>query len=192
STIQNKINTLTNQLEHLEKREKEYKDELNEFGKNLEHHVILPKLSQVFKNEISLVLKETTESDQVANEKLSEPFLQELLSKAINYLTERGYELKDVSVSELAEEVLKSLKKNNTPHKYDFFQVAEIKALEKLVNDTYYNPFQGLMNKKAELDIATKDAVKMEDEIDNLKSQISAKDYSFVQQYENNEASIKN
>ncbi len=192
STIQNKINTLINQLEHLEKREKEYKDELHEFGKNVENHVILPKLSKVFKNEISLVLKETTESDQVAKEKLSEPFLQELLSKAINYLTSRGYDLKNVSVSEVAEEVLKGLKKNNTPHKYDFFQIAEIRALEKLVNDTYYNPFPGLMNKKAELDIATKDAVKMEDEIDNLKSQISAKDYSFVQQYENNEATIKN
>ncbi len=84
----------------------------------------------------------------MAKEKLSEPFLQEILSKAVNYLTNKGFQLAGVSVAEVAENVLSELKSEKRSAKYDFFEPAELKALDKLVNDPYYNPYPALHQKK--------------------------------------------
>jgi len=192
STLKNKINSLENQLEQLKEKEKYYRGELSDFNGNLETHILLPKLAQAFKNQISLILKENSESEQSAKEKLSEPFLQEILSKAVNYLSSNGYELSGISVAEVAESVLKELKSEKKSSKYDFFESAEIKALEKLVNDPYYNPYPAIHKRKAELDIAIKNAQKTQQELEGLKAQVSGKDYSFIQKFEDNEASIKN
>jgi len=191
SSIKKKIDTLTDQLDQLKTREKEYKEEITTFSNNLETHICLPKLSQVFKNEISLILKETSESEQSSKEKLSEPFLQEILSKAINYLDTQGYDLSGVSVTEVAEKVLQDLKTNKKSSKFDYFEPLEIKALEKLSSEGYYNPYPFLINKKTELDISIKASTKTQQDINNFKAQVSGKDFSFIQQFENNEAQIK-
>ncbi len=191
SNIKKKIDTLTDQLDQLKIREKDYKEELNTFSNNLETHICLPKLSQVFKNEISLILKETSENEQSSKEKLSEPFLQEILSKAINYLSTQGYNLSGVSVAEVAEKVLQDLKTNKKSSKFDYFEPLEIKALEKLSSEGYYNPYPFLISKKTELDIAIKASTKTQEDINNFKAQVSGKDFSFIQQFEDNEAQIK-
>jgi DNA sulfur modification protein DndD len=192
STFKNKINSLQTQLDQLKEKEQSYKSDLSDFNGSLEMHVLLPKLAQAFKNEISLILKENSENEQSTKERLSEPFLQEILSKAVNYLSGKGYQLSGISVAEVAESVLKELKSEKKSSKYDFFESAELKALEKLVNDPYYNPYPAIHKRKAELDIAIKNAQKTQQELESLKAQVSGKDYSFIQQYEENEAKIKN
>ncbi|WPY97063.1 AAA family ATPase [Christiangramia sp. OXR-203] len=191
STLKNKINSLESQMDQLQEKEKSYRSDLSDFNGNLETHILLPKLAQAFKNQVSLILKENAENEQSAKEKLSEPFLQEILSKAVNYLSGKGYKLSGVSVAEVAESVLKELKSEKKSSKYDFFESAEIKALEKLVNDPYYNPYPALHKRKAELDLAIKNAQKTQQELEGLKAQVSGKDYSFIQQFEDNEAKIK-
>lgn len=191
STLKNKINSLESQLEQLKEKEQSYKTDLSDFNGSLETHILLPKLAQAFKNQISLILKENSENEQSAKEKLSEPFLQEILSKAVNYLSKKGYQLSGLSVAEVAESVLKELKSEKKSSKYDFFESNELKALEKLVNDPYYNPYPALHKRKAELDISIKNAQKIQQELEGLKAQVSGKDYSFIQKYEDNEAKIK-
>ncbi len=191
ATLKNKISSLEAQLDQLKEKEQSYKSDLSEFNGNLEQHILLPKLAQAFKNQISLILKENTENEQSAKERLSEPFLREILSKAVNYLTGKGYKLSEVSVAEVAESVLKELKLEKKSSKYDFFESAELKALEKLVNDPYYNPYPALHKRKAELDIAIKNAEKTQQELEKLKAEVSGKDYSFIQQFEENEGKIK-
>lgn len=191
ATLKNKISSLEAQFDQLKEKEQSYKSDLSEFNGNLEQHILLPKLAQAFKNQISLILKENTENEQSAKERLSEPFLREILSKAVNYLTGKGYKLSEVSVAEVAENVLKELKSEKKSSKYDFFESAELKALEKLVNDPYYNPYPALHKRKAELDIAIKNAEKTQQELEKLKAEVSGKDYSFIQQFEENEGKIK-
>ena len=191
STINNKIAQLETDLENLYKREKLYKDEANEFASNIENHICLPKLASAFKNEISLVFKERNDTGNYSAEQMSNHLLEDVISKAINYLTESGYQLSGVSVTEVSEIVLKRLKENDSALKYDFFEPAELRALEKLASENYNNPFPGLQQKKIEMDISIANATKIEQQIRDLKAQVSGNDFSILKAYEDNESKIK-
>ncbi|MEZ4803901.1 MAG: AAA family ATPase [Bacteroidia bacterium] len=191
STINNKINQLESDLENLHKKEKLYKDEANEFASNIENHICLPKLAGAFKNEISLVFKERNDSGNIATDQLNSHLVEEVISKAVNYLSEDGYDLSGVSVSDVADSVLKRLRETNTELKYDFFEPSEIRALEKLANDIYNNPFSALQQKKIELDISIANSEKIEQQIRDLKAQVSGNDFSILKAYEDNESKIK-
>ncbi|WP_299577775.1 AAA family ATPase [uncultured Sunxiuqinia sp.] len=191
STINNKIAQLETDLDNLHKREKLYKDEANEFASNIENHICLPKLASAFKNEISLVFKERNDTGSYSAEQVSNHLLEDVISKAINYLTESGYQLSGVSVTEVSEIVLKRLKENDTSLKYDFFEPSELRALEKLASENYNNPFPGLQQKKIEMDISIANATKIEQQIRDLKEQVSGNDFSILKAYEDNESKIK-
>ncbi len=191
STINNKIGQLETDLENLYKREKLYKDEAGEFVSNIENHICLPKLASSFKNEISLVFKERNDTGSYSAEQISNHLLEEVISKAINYLTETGYQLSGVSVTEVSEIVLKRLKETDTRLKYDFFEPAELRALEKLASENYNNPFPGVQQKKIEMDISIANASKIEQQIRDLKAQVSGNDFSILKAYEDNESKIK-
>lgn len=191
STINIKIAQLETDLDNLYKREKLYKDEANEFVSNIENHICLPKLSSAFKNEISLVFKERNDAGSYSAEQMSNHLLEDVISKAISYLTESGYELSGVSVTEVSEIVLKRLKENDSALKYDFFEPAELKALEKLASENYSNPFPSLQQKKIEMDISIANAYKIEQQIRDLKAQVSGNDFSILKAYEDNESKIK-
>ncbi len=191
STINNKIAQLETDLDNLYKREKRYKDEASEFVSNIENHICLPKLAGAFKNEISLVFKERNDTGNYSAKQLSNHLLEDIISKAVNYLTESGYQLAGVSVSEVSEIVLKKMKENDSSLKYDFFEPAELKALEKLASENYNNPFPGLQQRKIEMDISIANASKIEQQIRDLKAQISGNDFSILKAYEDNESKIK-
>jgi DNA sulfur modification protein DndD len=191
STINNKIAQLETDLDNLHKREKLYKDETNEFASNIENHICLPKLASAFKNEISLVFKERNDTGSYSAEQVSNHLLEDVISKAINYLTESGYELSGVSVTEVSEIVLKRLKENDSALKYDFFEPSELRALEKLASENYNNPFPSLQQKKIEMDISIANANKIEQQIRDLKAQVSGNDFSILKAYEDNESKIK-
>lgn len=191
STINKKIDQLETELENTAKRENAFRENANDFTSNIELHVCLPKLEQAFKSEIALILKEQAQSVESGREILGEATLENVLIKAVNYLSGKGYDLKDVSINEVAKTVLKELKSEAVETKYDFFQNIEIKALENLVNTTYTNPYNSLKQNKTELDIAIENSQRTQDQIEKLKAQISGDDYSILKAYEDNDSRIK-
>lgn len=191
STINNKVKQLEEELKSVEREEKQYKEEANEFVKNFELHVSLPKLADVLHNDISLILSERKESDSNELSHISKSSLEEILVKAINILSNKGHQLKDVSVSELAQSILHRFKEELTTSKYDYFTSQEVNALESLVTGNYQNPYNSLSYRKQALQQEIANCEKIEKQIEELKSQVSGSDYSLIKTYEENEATIK-
>ena len=191
STINNKVKQLEEELKAVEREEKQYKEEANEFIKNFELHVSLPKLAEELHNDISLILSERKETDSNELSHISKGSLEEVLVKAINILNDKGHQLKDVSVSELAQNVLQSFKEEQTTSKYDYFTAQEVSALESLANGNYQNPYNSLSYRKQTLEQEIANCEKVEKQIEELKSQVSGSDYSLIKAYEDNEATIK-
>jgi len=191
STINNKVKQLEEELKSIEREEKQYKEEANDFIKNFELHVSLPKLAEVLHNDISLILSERKESDSNELSHISKGSLEEVLVKAINILNDKGHQLKDVSVSELAQNVLQSFKEEHTTSKYDYFTAQEVNALESLANGNYQNTYNSLSYRKQTLEQEIANCEKIEKQIEELKSQVSGSDYSLIKAYEDNEAAIK-
>lgn len=191
STINNKVKQLEEELKAVEREEKQYKEEANEFIKNFELHISLPKLAEVLHNDISLILSERKQTDSNELSHISKGSLEEVLVKAINILNNKGHQLKDVSVSELAQNVLQSFKEEQTTSKYDYFTAQEVNALESLANGNYQNPYNTLSYRKQTLEQEIANCEKVEKQIEELKSQVSGSDYSLIKAYEDNEATIK-
>ncbi|MAM29316.1 MAG: DNA sulfur modification protein DndD [Flavobacteriaceae bacterium] len=190
SNIKKQIDELETELSTTASREKSFRESVNEFTSNIETHICLPKLENAFKAEIALVLKEQSQSTEDGTA-LSNATLENVLVKAVNYLSNKGYDLKDVSINDVAKNVIKSLKNEAVENQYDFFQLSEIKALESLVNTTYTNPYNSLKQSKTELDIAIETSMRTTEHIEKLKAQISGDDYSILKAYEDNDSRIK-
>lgn len=191
SHIKQRIDELKKQIEQSEERAKDFKKQAKEFTDKTEQHICLPNLADAFKNEVSLVLKEKNKNEQQRKEEVSESLMKELLSKAIKYLSEKGYDLERVSTADIAQYILKDYPSEKQTSNYDFFTSKEIKALENLVNNDYYNPYPNLVQVKNEVSISLNNAQKNKSEIESLKNQITNKDYDFIEKFDDNEAKIK-
>lgn len=191
STLNNKVKQLEEELSNLDKEEKQYKTDVNDFIKNFEMHVSLPKLAEVLQNDIALIINERETSNADAYTHLNKEVVENVLIKAVNVLADKGHNLKDVSVSQLADKVLKSLEDKNTDLEYDYFQTSEIEALKKLANGNYQNPYNSITHRKENLDKDIANAHKIKKQIEDLKAQITGKDYSLIKAYEENESEIK-
>ena len=191
STLNNKVKQLEEELNNLDKEEKQYKTDVNDFIKNFEMHVSLPKLAEVLQNDIALIINERETSNADAYTHLNKEVVENVLIKAVNVLADKGHNLKDVSVSQLADKVLNSLEDKNTDLEYDYFQTSEIEALKKLANGNYQNPYNSITHRKENLDKDIANAHKIKKQIEDLKAQITGKDYSLIKAYEENESAIK-
>lgn len=192
STLNNKVKQLEEEINNLEIEEKQYKSDVNEFIKNFELHISLPKLVEILQNDIALILNEREASNADAISHLNKEAIENVLGKAINVLTKKGIDLANISISQLAETVLKALDKNSQDLEYDYFQTSEVEALKKLVNGNYQNPYPSITHRKKILQKDIANAHKTKKQIEDLKSQISGKDYSLIKAYEENEGAIKN
>lgn len=191
STLNNKVRQLEEELNNLDQEEKQYKTDVNEFIKNFELHVSLPKLSEVLQNDIALIVNERESSNADAFSHLNKEVIENVLVKAVNVLSEKGHNLAEVSISQLADRVLKSLDDNNDDLEYDYFQASEVEALKKLANGNYQNPYNSITHRKETLDKDIANAHKIRKQIEDLKAQITGKDYSLIKAYEENESDIK-
>ena len=111
--------------------------------------------------------------------------------KAINFLSEKGHNLADISVSQLAENVLSSFRSEDTDLKFDYFLSSELSALKKLATGNYQNPYNSILHRKSILEKDIAEAEKIEAQMEELRSQVSGSDYSHIKRYEENEGLIK-
>ena len=192
STIANKIKQLQEQLKNLEEEEKIYKQDVNDFIKNFELNVTLPKLAEVFQNDISVIINEREESNVDSLSHLNKSTIENVLSGAINLLSDKGHKLTNISISQLAEDVLFKLENQDNDLKYDYFKQSEIEALKALATGNYNNQYSTIAHRKKVLNEDIAKATKTEAQIKELKAEISGKDYSLIDTYEENETNIKN
>jgi len=190
-TIKAKIDQLQQQIDNFHERERNFRNEADNFTRNFEQHISLPKLKDALKNEISLILKEFLKREQEEQEHVSEQYLNDILEKAIDFLRVKGIEVRSLKLTDLTAYVLAQLTGNSNDLQYNFFEPSEVKALQNLVNSTYVNPFIGINQQKIELEISAQQIPRIKTQIDEFKQQITGSDYSLMLAYENNEKKIK-
>ena len=74
---------------------------------------------------------------------------------------------------------------------YDFLEFSEIKALESMLNLRTVNSFPGINQQQTELNISLSQIQTYEVQIEQMKQQITGRDYILLKAFEDNEAAIK-
>jgi len=191
STIKNKIEQTKLQIETIHKKEGIYHSELDEFVKEIELNVCVPKMTEAIKSEINLILKVKGEQVQQHNSNISPEQIEAISKTILQYLKENSLVLKDITTAELVDYVIAS--SNNTPKidQYDFLEFSEVKALENLLNVKTSNSFPSLNQQQVELNVSLNQIPLLETQIENMRAQITGRDYALLKAYEDNESSIK-
>ena len=191
ATIKNKIEQALSQISAIEKKEELYIEQLEEFVKNFDGHICLPKLAESFKNEISLILKAKSEQEQNEKNNLSQDQVERISALIIQYLRENRLINREITAGELAQYVVSVANPHARSEPYSFLEFSEIKALETLANSPYHNPYLLLQNQQTELNISVAQIEGYRTQVEQFKSQMAGQDYTLLKAYEDNESAIK-
>lgn len=97
----------------------------------------------------------------------------------------------DISLTDLVDYVIASNDNPNLPDEYDFLDYSEVKALEDLLNQKTTNTFPVLNQQQIELDLSLSQIPGLELQVEQMKAQITGRDYALLKAYEDNEGNIK-
>ena len=190
-TIKNKIEQTRLQIENIHKKEGIYRDELDEFVKEMELNVCLPKLIEAVKSEINLILKVKSEQEQKQNSNILPEQIEAISKTIVQFLKGNNLVLKEITVPELVDYVMASSTKVQANDQYEFLEFSEVKALEGLLNTKTSNVFPSLNQQQVELNVSLNHIPMLETQIENMKAQITGRDYVLLKAYEDNENNIK-
>ena len=191
STIKNKIDQTRQQVDTILKKEGLYHDELDEFVKEIELNVCLPKMTEAIKSEINLILKVKSQQEQQNNSNISPEQIEAISKTIVQYLKENSLILKDITTEELVDYVISASNNNSEKDFYDFLEFSEVKALENLLNIKTSNSFPILNQQQIELNVSLNQIPLLETQIENMRAQITGRDYTLLKAYEDNESGIK-
>ena len=192
ATIKSKIDQTKNQIENIYDKEKRYHDALNEFVKEIEVNVCLPNLIEAVKSEIQLIMKVKEEQLQQHNSNISPEQIEAISKYIVQYLKSNNLILKDITTRELVDYVLASSGHVTTEDPYSYLEFSEVKALENLLNTKSNNIFPSLNQQQTELNLSLLQISILETQTEQMKAQITGRDYTLLKAYEDNEANIKN
>jgi DNA sulfur modification protein DndD len=191
TTIKNKIEQSKAQIENIYRKENIFRDELDEFVKDIELNVCVPKLIEAVKTEVNLILKTKNEQEQQQNSNIAPEQIEAISKSIIQYLSENNLVLKAVTVEELVDFVIAKSGQSNEKDPYDFLEFSEVKALEGLLNMRAANTFPTLNQQQVELNVSLNQIPLLESQIEQMKQQITGRDYVLLKAYEDNESNIK-
>ncbi len=193
TTIKNKIEQTKVQIDNIHKKENIYRDELDEFVKEIELNVCMPKLVEAVKSEINLILKIKSEQEQKTNSNILPEQIEAVSTSILQYLKENNLVLKDITVAELVDYVITNASQAPDKDQYEFLEFSEVKALEGLLNAKTNNNFPSLNQQQVEMNVSLAQVPMLEAQIEQMKAQITGRDYILLKAYEDNEeATLKN
>ncbi|OYQ37848.1 hypothetical protein CHU92_07340 [Flavobacterium cyanobacteriorum] len=191
TTIKNKIEQTKTHIENIYKKETIFRDELDEFVKDIELNVCVPKLVEAVKTEVNLILKTKNEQEQQQNSNIAPEQIEAISTSIVQYLSENNLVLKAVTVEELVDYVIAKSGQTNEKSLYDFLEFSEVKALEGLLNMRAANTFPSLNQQQVELNFSITQIPLFESQVEQMKQQITGRDYVLLKAYEDNESNIK-
>jgi DNA sulfur modification protein DndD len=191
TTLKNKLEQTRIQINNIEKKESLYRDEIEELVKNFETHVCLPKVAEALKSEVAMILKSKTELDFKGKYNISPEQIEGISRTVVKYLTENNLLLKEVKLSDLMDYIIANSNGSDAEDKYSFLEFSETKALETLINAAYTNPFNVINQQQIDLNLSISQIPKLENQVEDIKAQISGKDYTLLKAFEDNETNIK-
>ncbi|RYF90449.1 MAG: DNA sulfur modification protein DndD [Chitinophagaceae bacterium] len=190
ATLKSKVEQIDSQVQSIRKKEELYHSSVDEFIKNIETHVALPKLAESLKQEVALILKKT--SDQTQGAKQASPeVIEKIATKVVEYLREKNQLVGTLSLPELVQHIIEQEGGKQELNEYGFLEPSELKALEQLVNSPFKNSFPTISQQQTELSISVPQIEGLLAQAEQFREQTAGGDYTLLKYYEENEIKIK-
>ncbi len=191
ATIKNKILQTEAQINNILKKEELFRNELDSFLKDIEINVCIPKLIEAVKSEISLIVKSKNLQLQQENANLNPEQVETISQIILDYLNRNNLLSNQINLQTITDYVMSSITNHEKIDEFSFLDFSEVKALENLLSTKSANNFPAIDQQKVELNLALTQIPGLEVQIEQMKAQITGRDYSILKAYEDNESNIK-
>ncbi|MBE7691426.1 AAA family ATPase [Tenacibaculum finnmarkense] len=191
TTINSKIEQTKLGIENTLKKEEVFRRDLTNFLKEIELNICIPKVQEALKNEIQLILK--VKKEVLNNNTVNLPVeqIESISNSIIKYLEENELTIKPINTTTLVNYIVNSTSNIKDTDVYAFLEHSDIKSLESLLNIKTVNNFPVLERQKIELNSAIQQITAQNTFIEQMKAQVTGRDYSILKAYEDNETKIK-
>lgn len=187
-----KIHQIEESLMSYDRQEKDYRKEANDICCDIETTVIYPKLADVIRTEVELVLHEKQRATQARHNQLSEEQIKELTTKIVHYIEQQeGKPEGTFDITSIVKKMVESQQKGDVEDEYSFITESEVGILESLVNSTYVNPFVSLDEKRERLNNERTELPRRRQQLDDYRRAIGGHDYTIIELYEANNQRIE-
>ena len=187
-----KIQKIEESLKLFTKQEKDYRKEADDICKDIETNVIYPKLADVIRTEVEVILHEKNRALQARDNLLTEEQITELTTKIVHLIEQQeGRPEGSYDISSIIHQLIESQQKGDTDDAYSYLTDAEVKLLESLVNSPYVNPFVALDEKRERLNLEREEIPRRTQQLEDYRREIGGQDYTIIELYEANNKRIE-
>lgn len=187
-----KIRKIEESLALYSRHEKEFRKEADDICKDIETNVIYPKLADIIRTEVEVVLNEKSRAMQARDQQLSEEQISELASKIVRLIEQQeGKPEGSYDITSIIRKLIEGQQNGNVEDAYSFLTDAEVKILETLVSSPYVNPFVALDEKRERLNNERIEIPRRRQQLDDYRREIGGHDYTVIELYEANDKCIQ-
>lgn len=189
---QAQITKLNDALKTYYNAEKKYVQDTNSLVADLEVNVLYPKIANLIKDEVEVILSEKRAIANARGIQLGKEQIEKLTKDIVAILQEKYGVTANIDTNALARVVIEQQDKGQAV-KDRFANLGErdIKELERVAMGNYSNPFVALDRERERLNEEQKDLPRKHEQLEELRHQLGSKDYSFLELYENKMKRIK-
>lgn len=187
-----KIRKIEESLALYDRQEKEYRKEADEICRDIETNVVFPKLADVIRTEVEMVLHEKQRSSQARDNQLSEEQIGNLTQKIVNFIEQQeGLPTGTLDIEGIVRKIVEDQQGGDVEDAYSFLNDAEVKILESLVTSPYVNPFVALDEKRERLNLERTEQPRRRQQLEDYRRAIGGHDYTIIELYETNNRRIQ-
>ena len=187
-----KIRQIEDSLSLYAQQERSFRKEADEICRDIETNVIFPKLADVVRAEVELVLHEKKRASHAKENQLSEEQITELTQKIVQIIEQqKGLPNGSYDVASIVQMILDSQRSDNVEDAYSFLNEAEVNILESLITSPYVNPFVALDEKRERLNYERTELPRRKQQLEDYRRAIGGHEYTIIELYEANNQRIE-
>ncbi len=187
-----KIRQIEDSLNLYAQQERSFRKEADDICRDIETNVIFPKLADVVRAEVELVLHEKERATQARENLLTEEQVSDLTKKVVSIIEQQnGLPIGSCNTQSIIQKILDSQKGSDIEDEYSFLTEAEVKILEELVSSPYVNPFIALDEKRDRLNLERTELPRRRQQLEDYRRAIGGHEYTIIELYEANNQRIQ-
>lgn len=187
-----KIRQLEQSLTDFNKKEADYRQEADAIARELEVKVLFPKLADVIRGEVELILNEKSRIAGENGNDLTNAQIERVTYDVVNYLKEHHFGIGRIDVPAIVDYLI-AHKDDGTKNddKYPHLSDTDVRELSNLVNAAYVNPFNVLDDKRTNINIEIGELPQRRKQLNDFRHTLLGVDYSIIEMYESNDKKAK-
>lgn len=190
--MRDKIRQIEQNLRDFDKKEADYRQEADGIARELESKVLFPKLADMVRGEVELILNEKSRIAAEHSNDLTNSQIERVTNDVVDYLKSHHFGIGRIDVPAIVSYLIAH--KNDgkkSDDKYPNLSDTDVKVLGDLVKAAYVNPFVMLDEKRIGLNLEIDELPHRRKQLNEFRQTLLGADYSIIEMYESNDKNTK-